>query len=190
LAASISIKASSVTDMLKKLKQKKWILYKPYTGCKLSMVGEKIALQIVRKHRLWETFLCNKLGYKWNEVHEIAEELEHVGHPDLINRLEAYLNFPKNDPHGDAIPDKNGKIEQIKTVTLLEKEIGELSIVQAVLSHEKGILELLDHYQIELQSRVVVTQKFSFDDSIEISVNKKRKCILPFKLAQNILVQK
>jgi DtxR family transcriptional regulator, Mn-dependent transcriptional regulator len=188
LAANIAIKASSVTDMLKKLKQKKWIIYKPYIGCKLSSEGHKLALQIIRKHRLWETFLCNKLGFNWNEVHDIAEELEHVGNPEFINRLDAYLGFPKFDPHGDAIPDANGKMEKANAIALSEKEIGKLCKVQAVLSHEKGLLEMLNYYKIELQSNIEVLHKFDFDDSVEVKINNVNQCILPYKLTQNIMV--
>ncbi len=189
LAASIQIKASSVTDMVKKLKQKKWVHYKPYIGCKLNTEGKKLALQIIRKHRLWETFLCNTLGFNWNEVHQIAEELEHVGHPELINKLDAFLNFPKYDPHGDAIPDCNGNMIVQKVAALANKRIGEKCKVVSVGTHENGILELLNHHQIALQTEIIILKKFDFDESIEVKLNNKLICILPLRLSQNILVQ-
>lgn len=188
IADAITIKASSVTDMLKKLKKKKLITYKPYVGCKLTTEGNDLALQIIRKHRLWETFLCNTLGFEWNDVHEIAEELEHIGHPELIKRLDAHLGFPKTDPHGDLIPDEKGVFPIMKTIALHEKRVGDKTVVKAVQSHERGVLELLNHYKIELNTKILVLQKFEFDDSIEILINDEAKWVLPFKLAQSILV--
>ncbi len=190
IADAITIKASSVTDMFKKLKKKKLIFYKPYVGCKLTGDGETIALQIIRKHRLWETFLCNTLGFSWDEVHEIAEELEHIGHPELINRIDAHLGFPKTDPHGDVIPSEQGKIPIFDLAPLTSCDINATSIIRAVQSHEKGVLEILNHYSIELNTKLKITQKFAFDDSMEICINGGEKCVLPFKLAQKILVDK
>jgi DtxR family transcriptional regulator, Mn-dependent transcriptional regulator len=188
IADAITIKASSVTDMLKKLKSKKLILYKPYEGCKLSSEGEKIALQIIRKHRLWETFLHQTLGFDWNEVHAIAEELEHIGNIELIRKLDAHLGFPETDPHGDLIPDENGVFPKIITTALANKNENANCSVKAVHSHEKGVLALLNHYGIVIGSKIKVVQKFEYDDSIAIIVDNVNECVLPSKLANNILV--
>src|SRR5476651_2113924 len=112
IAAALNTKAASVTDMLKKLAEKELINYTKYQGVTLTAAGEKIALSIVRKHRLWEFFLVEKLNFKWDEVHDLAEELEHISSTDLINRLDEFLNFPRYDPHGDPIPDDKGKINE------------------------------------------------------------------------------
>lgn len=189
LASEIKIKASSVTDMLKKLKIKKLISYKAYEGCKLTVQGEKIALGIIRKHRLWETFLCKTLGFDWNEVHVIAEELEHVGHPELINRLDAFLGFPETDPHGDAIPDANGKLHKMEVVPLSSLITGDTCIVCGVDSHEDGLLEILNHYQIQIGTLLEVITKFVYDESIEVKVNKKNVCVLPKAIVNNILIK-
>ena len=118
IAKKIHTKASSVTDMLKKLADKKLVNYEKYKGVSLTKKGKSIAVNIVRKHRLWEVFLVNKLNYNWDEVHEMAEQLEHIKSDSLINRLDAFLNFPKHDPHGDPIPDENGNIALHKNVML------------------------------------------------------------------------
>jgi DtxR family transcriptional regulator, Mn-dependent transcriptional regulator len=189
LAMAIQIKASSVTDMLKKLKTKKIIHYKAYEGCKLTASGEKVALSIIRKHRLWETFLSEKLGFAWSEVHEIAEELEHVGHPELINKLDAFLGFPEMDPHGDPIPDENGNVKKTGYKPLHDESIGKLLVVKSVKSHEKGMLELLDHYDISIGASIELLKKFDFDDSIEVKINKNKIAVLAQSITKNILVK-
>lgn len=114
LAGKLQTKPASVTDMMKKLKNKKLLNYKPYYGFRLSAQGNRIALGIIRRHRLWEYFLAEKLAFKWDEVHEIAEQLEHVSSKKLINNLDKYLGFPKFDPHGDPIPDQDGNMNHEK----------------------------------------------------------------------------
>src|SRR6202007_3270300 len=122
LAALLNTKASSVTDMLKKLADKALINYTPYQGVSLTTAGEKIAVNIIRKHRLWEFFLVEKLNFKWDEVHEMAEEMEHISSNELIDRLDKFMDYPKYDPHGDPIPDSNGniKIHDLKPVSAVE----------------------------------------------------------------------
>jgi len=118
IAKKINTKASSVTDMIKKLSVKKLLTYKKYQGVQLTDKGKKVALKVIRKHRLWEYFLVKKLNYRWDEVHEIAEQLEHIKSETLIDNLETFLKYPKFDPHGDPIPDKDGNIMLTKTRTL------------------------------------------------------------------------
>ena len=119
LAQELLTRPASVTDMMKKLKNKKLIHYQPYQGFKLNAEGKKVALSIIRRHRLWEYFLSEKLKFEWDEVHEVAEELEHVSSKKLIDKLDEYLGYPRFDPHGDPIPDTNGKMENYKTMVSL-----------------------------------------------------------------------
>src|SRR3984885_5178673 len=122
IAAALNTKAASVTDMLKKLADKALINYEKYQGVTLTSAGQKIALHIIRKHRLWEYFLVEKLNFKWDEVHEMAEEMEHISSVELIDRLDKFMDYPKHDPHGDPIPDSDGKfkVHDLKPVSAIE----------------------------------------------------------------------
>ena len=148
LAESMQTKPASVTDMLKKLKTQKLLQYEKYRGVKLTAEGKKVAIQIIRKNRLWEYFLVEKLQFGWEEVHEIAEELEHVSSKKLIDKLDEFLDFPRFDPHGDPIPDINGKIETSKQVCITELAINKQAVVCKVGDQSTEILELLKHKNI------------------------------------------
>ena len=189
LAHQLKTKAASVTDMLKKLKTKKLVHYEPYHGFTLSEEGKKIALTIVRKHRLWEHFLVNKLQFGWDEVHAIAEELEHISSPTLIEKLDAYLSYPKFDPHGDPIPDVNGKMEVMKQIHLIDLEIDREAEVSAVGSQSTELLELLRHKNISIGTLLEIIRKFSFDNSIEIRINKTGIFSISHQLAQTLFVK-
>lgn len=189
LASQLKTKAASVTDMLKKLKTKKLLHYEPYQGFTLSEEGRKVALNIVRKHRLWEHFLVNKLKFGWDEVHVIAEELEHVDNPRLIDKLDAYLSYPKFDPHGDPIPDINGNMEVTKQINLIDLEIKREAEVSAVGSQSTELLELLSHKNIRIGTVLEVIRKFSFDNSVEISINKNQTFSISHQLAQTLFVK-
>ena len=189
LASRLHTKAASVTDMLKKLKIKNLLHYEPYQGFTLSDEGKKIALNIVRKHRLWEYFLVNKLQFGWDEVHTIAEELEHINSPILIEKLDTYLNYPKFDPHGDPIPDTNGKMEAAKQISLIDLELNREAEVSAVGSQSTELLELLRHKNISIGTRLEVIRKFSFDNSIEIRINKIGAFSISCQLAQTLFVK-
>lgn len=132
LSAELHTKPASVTDMLKRLKEKKILNYEPYYGVKLNAEGKKIALGIIRRHRLWEYFLVDKLNFEWDAVHAIAEELEHVSSPELIKRLDDFLGNPKADPHGDPIPDSNGRMEAMSNISLHQLKEQQQAIVTAV----------------------------------------------------------
>ncbi|MDB5249766.1 MAG: metal-dependent transcriptional regulator [Segetibacter sp.] len=188
LAAELQTKAASVTDMLKKLKAKKILNYEPYQGFTLSEEGRKVALGIVRKHRLWEYFLVQNLGFGWDEVHEIAEELEHINSPILIEKLDAYLSFPKFDPHGDPIPDINGKMEVTKQINLIDLELNREAEVSAVGSQSTELLELLRHKNIGIGTVLEVIRKFSFDNSIEIRIKNFPPFSISQQLAQTLFV--
>lgn len=188
LASELNTKPASVTDMLKKLQIKDLIEYEKYHGFKLNTAGNKIALGIVRRHRLWEYFLVNKLGFDWDKVHDIADELEHINNIELIKKLDQYLNFPQTDPHGDPIPDINGKLPQIKQIALAEVSTKRLFVVSSVSDQSTEILELLKHYHIGIGTSLKVNKFFSFDKSLEIKVSQQAACIISGQLAKNIFV--
>jgi len=177
LAHELQTRPASVTDMLKKLKTQKLLLYEKYHGFKLSLEGKKVALQIIRKHRLWEYFLVQKLNFGWDEVHEIAEELEHVTSKTLIDRLDEFLGFPKADPHGDPIPDSNGKLVTMPQVDLLHLPANNIVEVSSIGDQTPGMLELLTHKNIRLGTRLEVKRKFSFDNSIELTIYNSGKIL-------------
>lgn len=190
LAREIAIKPASATDMLKKLSEKKLIRYQAYYGCRLTGDGRRIALGIIRKHRLWEFFLCEKLGFEWDAVHDIAEELEHISSPELIHRLDAYLGYPQSDPHGDPIPDSEGRLPDFAYRPLSAFTKGDRVQVMAVANQSAGALSLLKHYGLAIGSTIHILEQFSFDGSLEIQVNNEQTRILGHAFAQNILVQK
>src|SRR5690554_1267207 len=174
LANRMDTKASSVTDMVRRLSEKSLIIYEKYKGCELTASGEKAALKTIRKHRLWETFLVDKLNFGWEEVHEIAEQLEHIQSVKLTNRLDEFLDFPKFDPHGDPIPDQKGEItKREETHKLIDLEIDTPAIVIGVADSSASFLKYLDKHNIELGVTVSVKDRFEFDHSTEILLNNK-----------------
>ena len=189
LAQTLHTRPASVTDMMKKLKAKKLLHYEPYQGFQLSHEGRKVALSIVRRHRLWEFFLAEKLKFNWDEVHEVAEHLEHVSSKKLIDKLDEYLGFPKVDPHGDPIPDKNGKIASNKQVRLSELQTNRPAIVSHVSDQSPGLLELLKHKNISIGSKLEVKKKFSFDNSVELKLKNQTPFTISEQLAKNIFVK-
>ncbi|MEP6951201.1 MAG: metal-dependent transcriptional regulator [Ginsengibacter sp.] len=188
LAGYLNMRAASVTDMLKRLKTKKLLEYKKYYGFRLNDSGNKEALRIIRRHRLWEFFLVNRLGMEWDKVHVIAEELEHVSSGDLIKRLDNFLGQPKIDPHGDPIPDANGKMPELNQVSLKNLPIKKNGIVSSVSSQTQQMMEMLNHYGITIGSQIKVLKAFDFDGSLQIKISKQPACIISEQAAQNIFV--
>jgi DtxR family Mn-dependent transcriptional regulator len=188
LARDLNTKAASVTDMLKKLKSKKLVKYEPYYGFKLNENGTRMALRIIRRHRLWEHFLVSKLNFQWDEVHVIAEELEHVSSPELIKKLDSFLGKPKIDPHGDPIPDVDGKIPEIRQINLFDLPLHQTATVSSVSNQSPQMLEMLNHYGIGIGSNIKVIKTFHFDHSLEIKVSKQAACIISQQVAKNIFV--
>ncbi|MEO7043691.1 MAG: metal-dependent transcriptional regulator [Ferruginibacter sp.] len=186
LAAAVNTKAASVTDMLKKLNVKKIINYKPYRNFTLTDAGNKVALDIIRKHRLWEYFLVNKLGMAWDEVHVIAEEMEHVNNAMLVQKLDEYLGHPCFDPHGDPIPDKNGKIRILKQSDIASHALKKILTVSSIKDQSVKMLDLLKHYHIRIGTKLRINKKFDFDGSVEIKVEKYPATILSEQVAKNI----
>jgi DtxR family Mn-dependent transcriptional regulator len=190
LSAKLVTTPASVTDMLKKLKAKGLLFYEPYKVFCLSPTGNTIALEIIRRHRLWECFLVEKLAFGWDEVHEVAEELEHVGSKKLVDKLEQFLDFPKFDPHGDPIPDCNGHMSSVEQVRLAELPIGQPAQVTSVSNQSTDLLELLGHKHINIGTRLEVVAKFSFDNSIEVKIKDLQPLNISDQLAKVLFVKK
>lgn len=188
LAELMDTKPASVTDMLKKLRAKKLIIYQPYQGCRLSAEGIKVALNIVRRHRLWEYFLAEKLKFDWNEVHVVAEELEHVSSPKLVEQLDAYLGYPRFDPHGDPIPDHEGKMQTLNQVKLTQLPLRTPAKVSGLTDQSADMLELLTYRNINIGTKVEIQKTFDFDHSIELKIPGNPLFIISEQAAQHILV--
>jgi len=190
LAERMNTKASSVTDMLKKLTDKELLSYKKYQGCGLTETGRTIALSIVRKHRLWEVFLVDKLQFGWDEVHEIAEQLEHIQSKQLTNRLEEFLGFPKVDPHGDPIPNRDGVFEATPVRSSLAScEIGTKGIVMGVEDGSPEFLQYLSRIDLKLGSTIEIVDKLTFDGSLVVQV-EELKTQFSHLVAGKIFIQK
>ena len=187
LATKLDTKPASVTDMMKKLNAKKLLNYKPYYGFSLSQEGKKIALHVIRRHRLWEYFLSEKLKFDWNEIHNLAEELEHINNKKLIERLDEYLNYPQFDPHGDPIPDSKGKIKKSKKISLAELPFNKPAEVCQVSNQTNEMLELLNHKNIGIGTKIEVKRHFNYDQSLEIKI-KSSFMTISETLAKNIYV--
>lgn len=189
IAKKLDTKASSVTDMIKKLSEKKVVIYKKYQGVTLTDFGKKTAANIIRKHRLWEVFLVEKLNFSWDEVHEVAEQLEHIKSPKLINELDALLDYPKRDPHGDPIPDKDGNLQTIEKSLLSSLQKGETGICVGVDDSSSKFLKFLDKQGIALGKEIEILEKEPFDESLQIKINGQAITISN-KVANNIYIQK
>ncbi|HXB06587.1 MAG TPA: metal-dependent transcriptional regulator [Puia sp.] len=188
LAAALRTRPASVTDMLKKLKEQKLLIYERYKGFKLNNEGRKAAVQVIRKHRLWEYFLVKKLQFGWDEVHEIAEELEHISSRALIDRLDAFLGHPETDPHGDPIPDSQGRIQVLRQVSLADLPLNKTAQVSGIASQTSEMLEVLEHNHIRLGTRLEIRKKFPFDDSLEVKVRNRPPVTLSARVAKSVLV--
>lgn len=188
LAEHMNHKAASVTDMIKRLSAKKVITYEKYYGVNISSRGKAEALKIIRKHRLWETFLVEKLNFNWDEVHEIAEQLEHIQSTVLIEKLDAFLGYPKSDPHGHPIPDGNGKIADVKHTSLGEVVTGKKAVIRSVRNGSPAFLQHLSKIGISIGAAVKVIEKIEFDGSLQIFINGKNKAFISREAAENILV--
>ncbi len=189
LANELNTKPASITDMMKKLKAKKLVNYQPYQGFRLTNDGNKVALGIIRRHRLWEYFLAEKLKFSWDEVHEVAEDLEHVSNKKLVDKLDEYLGFPRVDPHGDPIPDANGKIETTKKICLTDLPVNTPATVSSVSDQSSEILELLEHKKISIGTKLEIRKKFEFDHSMEIKIRQQAAFNISGQLAKNIFVK-
>ncbi len=188
IAEDLGIKPATVTSMLKKLRDKNIILYERYGKVKLSARGKSSALLTIRKHRLWEVFLYDKLGFTWDEVHEIAEQLEHIQSVKLIHKLDAFLGYPKVDPHGDPIPNSKGDYTTVKTISLFDANIGTHYLVSSVKDSSSEFLQFLMQLKITLASKIQVIKRMEFDNSFLILVDNKKEIMVSEKFSHNLLL--
>ena len=188
IANTLNTSAASVTEMVKKLQDKKLVIYEKYKGVNLSANGRKKAIEILRKHRLWETFLVNKLGFNWSEVHDVAEQLEHIKSKKLTDKLNRFLKYPKFDPHGEPIPTKNGIIPTTNRITLSEMPVNSKGIIMGVSLDNKEFLEYLTKLNISIGSKVYAIDRISFDQSMKIKINTTIEFISK-EIAQNVLIK-
>ena len=190
LADSLQTKPATVSDMIKKLSHKKLIFYEKYKGVTLSASGAKEALKIIRKHRLWEAFLVNHLNFKWDQVHEIAEQLEHIKSSELVNRLDDFLGNPTIDPHGDPIPDANGQVQLGSSKLLSEMTSHENGIIVGVKNEDPLLLQHLDKINIRLGLHIEVTEVNDFDQSMQVKLADLGTLFLSEKITSQILIAK
>lgn len=188
LAEEMQTKASSVTDMIKRLSDKDLVNYKKYQGVKLSEAGKKAAIEVIRKHRLWEVFLVEKLGFNWDEVHEVAEQLEHIKSEKLTNELDKFLEYPKKDPHGDPIPDANGKFTVGDRILLSALKKGESGICVGVKDSSVEFLQYLDKNGISLGKEIRVLEKEDFDQSMLIKM-EKNEIRISHQISTNLFIK-
>ena len=187
IAEAMKTKAASVTDMLKKLSAKNVISYERYYGVKVTKQGKGEALGVIRKHRLWETFLVQTLRFNWDEVHEIADQLEHIHSPILIQKLDEYLGYPTTDPHGEPIPDKNGKVNLLAQQPLHNLLPGYNGHITAVKDSDSNLLKYLNKIGAVPGKKIKLISKEAYDESLEIEIDTKKMSISK-TVSQNILV--
>ncbi len=190
IADRLETKASSVTDMLKRLNEKQLVDYQKYQPVTLTPKGRTIAIDVIRKHRLWEYFLVEKLKFGWDEVHDIAEQLEHIQSPALVNRLDEFLNSPKFDPHGDPIPNKEGKITEHHEEVLAELEINKVAHIVGVKEHSNAFLQYLDAMQLVLGTKIKLVNRFEFDQSAVIEFfDTKKNITISHEISKNLYIK-
>lgn len=188
VAEKLNTKAASVTDMMKKLSAKGLLHYTPYYGFSLSSEGRKIALSVVRRHRLWEFFLASRLNFDWKEVHSIAEELEHVSSKKLIDKLDEYLGYPQTDPHGDPIPDSKGRMAQSQAIPLTDLPLHQQAKILQVVNQSDEILEHLKDKQLQIGTVLEIKKVHAFDRSLD--VKRKNKIVtITHELAKSLFVK-
>jgi DtxR family Mn-dependent transcriptional regulator len=188
IAERLKTSAPTVTDMLKKLVAEGWIDYRPYYGATLTKKGKQRAGIIIRRHRLWEVFLTKRLGIPWGEVHPMAEELEHIAFDELTRRLDAYLGFPKFDPHGEPIPDETGQWPEKEGVPLADIPVQRWVMLVGVKSRMPGLLEFLSDQGVKIGGNLLVLRRNSFDNSLEVRVKGKETFVCSAEMAHHLYV--
>jgi len=189
IAELTQTKAASVTDMLRKLSEKQLVSYQKYQGVHLTEKGKNVALKVIRKHRLWEAFLVNKLGFNWDEVHEIAEELEHINSDKLVQQLDKFLGFPQFDPHGDPIPDKHGRMPEYGYKNLSEILTNQDVVMMGVAQHSTSFLQYLAKIGLHLGVSINMVEINDFDKSLTIKIGGSNQCFISYEVAKNLLVK-
>ncbi len=188
LAETLKVSAASVTDFIKKIAAKKLVGYEKSKGVKLTEKGRLVAVNIIRKHRLWEVWLVKKLAFKWDEVHEIAEQLEHVISDELIDHLDKHLSYPTADPHGDLIPDAKGQFAKNTSKPLLDCEAGDKVKFIGVAEHSNSFLQYLTKSNLKLGDEILVESIEEFDNTYSVKINKKENKTLSKEVVKNLLV--
>jgi DtxR family Mn-dependent transcriptional regulator len=188
IAEVLQTRPASVTDMLRRLGEKGLLHYQRYRGVSLTQEGRQLALLTIRKHRLWEVFLVQKLGFNWDEVHEVAEQMEHIDSLLLVRRLDEFLGFPRLDPHGDPIPTEDGAMPRPQNRLVADLVPGEQGQLMAVKNTSPSFLQYLDKVGLKLGSSVEVLDKISFDNSLEIRINQDKIIMLSPEVGRNLFV--
>lgn len=189
IASEMNTKAASVTEMLKKLATKKLIKHKPYYGVSLTALGMQQAIQIIRKHRLWELFLVQTLQFKWHEVHAIAEQLEHVQSEELISRIDRFLNHPEFDPHGDPIPDAKGKIPKRNVTELAQLAVNKEAELNAVTNHTDSFLHYIESLGLKIGSTIKIISRNEFDNSLKVKTRQHAEVFISHEVARHLLMK-
>ena len=190
IAENLQTTPASVTDMIKKLAFKKMIIYERYKGTKLTHEGTQLATELIRRHRLWETFLVEKLRFSWEEVHQLAEDLEHIKSPKLVDRLDEYLGYPKYDPHGDPIPNADGKFTLREQINLLQFQKGNRGHLIGVKNKDQAFLQHLNELGIGIGVEIELLDKNLYDKSIQIAINHSNKAHMTDKVANKLIMKK
>ncbi|MCH8903083.1 MAG: metal-dependent transcriptional regulator [Bacteroidetes bacterium] len=189
IAEMIKTTAASVTDMVKRLRTKKLVDHEKYKGTLLTKKGSAIAKNLIRKHRLWESFLVEKLNFNWDEVHDMAEQLEHIKSKILTKRLDEFLDHPKFDPHGDPIPDENGKIVYQSEILLSELKQNQTALITGVKDHSSKFLQYLETTKLVLGAKIKVLDVVDYDSSLLIQLNNKKEFRISEKVGNNLFVK-
>jgi DtxR family transcriptional regulator, Mn-dependent transcriptional regulator len=189
LAEQTQTKAASVSDMLRKLAEKKWVHYQKYQGVRLTDEGQRLALRVIRKHRLWEVFLVEKLGFGWDEVHQIAEEMEHIESEELVERLDHFLGHPRFDPHGDPIPDPKGFMPTFAYQNLAEIPLQTPVKMMGVSEHSTAFLQYLAKVGLHLGVNMCILEVNDFDQSLQISIGQAPPQFVSHEVARHVLVK-
>jgi DtxR family Mn-dependent transcriptional regulator len=187
LSKALELNPATVLEMVRKMSEKKLVEVLPDKRIQLTDKGKKKALQIIRRHRIWEVFLVEKLNYKWNEVHDLAEQLEHIESDDLVKRIDAFLDYPSIDPHGDPIPDENGKIKKVKTQPLIEAPQKRKVTILALGNSSDEFLKYLNKIGLSIGDVIEVSEVEDFDRSVTI-LYRKSSITLSNEAASNLLV--
>ena len=188
ISQRMHVSAASVSDMLKRLSKKELIHYEKHRGVLLTKTGHRIATGLVRRHRLWEVFLVEKLNFSWDEVHEVAEELEHIESAKLVDQLDAFLGHPQFDPHGDPIPDADGNFAERHQILLSELTAESAGVIVGVAEHSSAFLQYLDKVKLKLGSEFTIVEKYDYDQSMKIQLTDQRIQLLSHQVAQQIFV--
>lgn len=190
LAKALETSPASITDMVKKMADKNLVAYEKYKGVSLTSLGSRIATELIRRHRLWEVFLVEKLRFAWHHVHDIAEELEHIDSSELIARLDAFMDYPKFDPHGDPIPNAEGKFTIRTQIPLADIGLNTETVVLGVKEHSTSFLEHLHSLNIKIGTRIEITQIADYDGSRNVVLDHKKELTLSNQVVQNLFVKR